>query len=165
MPLPPRSLARLAVAALVLAALHLACGVKRFYDGPARPREEIAIVREEPHGQFKVIGIDGQRTRATNEVLPGPHRITLMGSDEDRGDFEDFERCVASIDARAGGEYVVAGRTGIDREPVPGQSGSAGRRSWMGWISDVATGAVVGRCDCYERWNESQCEDGDGRSP
>jgi hypothetical protein len=100
------------IALLVLPLVVLSsCGIKRFYSGPPRPREEIARMRYSEQGA-KIVDIDGASFRIAlverygYELLPGPHTIEVSYY---RAFRSGRQTCFIKFDAEAGKEYQVIG--------------------------------------------------------
>jgi len=99
--------------ALVVAIAATACtsGPSQLYEGPARPREEIALVTKAPGGKARVYAIDRERVSGDSFwVLPGPHsvwvnfQVTRHGGDLT---YTIWAYCQMDFEATAGAAYVV----------------------------------------------------------
>jgi len=76
--------------ALALAAAFVATGCntpKRIYDGPPKPKDQVAIIRPLPHDMFffdstsvEIVSVDGKELGLSSkdaEVTPGVHTVKL----------------------------------------------------------------------------------------
>lgn len=109
-----------------------ACGSTRMYDGPERPREELAVVSGSPRGflgemgevgsmlalgmpiHTRILDIDGRAVGWTDsdetEVLPGKHTITMRASAQGMSVAWSGGNAPITFDAAANGDYEIRGR-------------------------------------------------------
>ena len=104
--MPPSRTALLAAAALACAS-----GPAQLYDGPARPRDQVALIRQMPLSKARVFAIDRARTDGTEWwVTPGPHPIWVnFQVIRHAGDtiYTIYTYCLMSVDASAGETYRI----------------------------------------------------------
>jgi len=142
---------------VLLLPLLAACGTLRLYDGPERPREQVAQVHElsDPiafmgNSRAVVTSIDGREigghSEHTVELLPGPHALGVEGEaigTPVRGTLDftadaggDYELWL-STGEHSGGAIVLHdtrdGRHLADTEPTPEQAQSARLDFEPGW--------------------------------
>ena len=110
------------------------------YQGPERPRSQIAVVRLDPTSdRLKFGSIDGvalPKSVHQVRVLPGTHSIGLRGFSEQGAPFGITvlapQEASLSVDVQAGHRYIVKA-TGTN----------IGQIRFAPWIEDKATGQVV----------------------
>ncbi len=142
------------IAAGVLGLLVCGCGlfrepqVIRTYEGPARPRAEVAFLYESNLGfglgftpaHVTIQKIDGVQldTFLKNsgiELLPGTHTIETSFFDATS---KSTSNASVTFEAKAGHQYE------IDGTALPSENSFSLRGKWTCWIVDIGSGAVVG---------------------
>jgi hypothetical protein len=137
--------ARRAIALIPIAAwVACASGPSQLYEGPARPREEVASITRVVGGKTHVWGIDQERTGGGDVwwVLPGAHavwvdfQVTRFGGDVT---YTIWAYCRMDFEAEAGGAYAVES---FDTQE---QMKGADVKTTLGAKITDASGKIVGR--------------------
>jgi hypothetical protein len=96
---------------LAIAAVACASGPSQLYEGPALPREQIALITRAPGGKARVYAIDRSRVSGDSFwVLPGAHsvwvsfQVTRHGGDMT---YTIWAYCQIEVETAAGEAYVV----------------------------------------------------------
>src|SRR5688572_20202696 len=124
---------KLVLSTVVLAAALTACGsATRFYEGPARPQSDVAILKEQSGilpGGAEIKRINGKAVTGIKkeiELLPGRYRVDVEYHQAGGYEVHSTAPVSASFNAQAGHVYelkgVVSGRT------------------WRPQITDLTTG-------------------------
>jgi hypothetical protein len=122
---------------LCMIGLVVGCRTTRFYDGDARPKDQVAVIQPSgiaPFQRVSVAGVDGRTSQLLSrdvEVLPGGHEVEIL---MEQGN--SWARNSVFFDAQAGHVYQVKAAGAI--VSVPGST------KIRFWIVDLETGAEVG---------------------
>lgn len=108
------------------------CGMTRMYEGPARHREEVAVIQGTKGvlSHVSILRVDDRAVGLTDssaEILPGKHRVRLhrsKGNTWTQGSLE--------FEAKGGHTYQADGET----------TGFFPAEEWI-WIVDLDDGTVV----------------------
>jgi hypothetical protein len=142
-----------------LLALTACAGTTKGYSGPALPADQTSVVRSGPYTDL--VATDGVRVSGLSvALLPGKHTIEFKPSDNQQtygyGAYYFYSRVTGSIAvmAEAGRTYLAYVR--IETAPATTDDSSAGYAvdgstdtgfTWSGYITDEATGQILGRTD------------------
>lgn len=114
------------------------CSSVKTYDGPSKPRGEIAFLKKSPDSPAVINNIDGKFRGIGNldshEFLPGPHVLKIHFVSAVAGTmYYSTDPVILSFNAAPGATYQLEARA------------DSTMKKWIAWIKEEASGSVVSR--------------------
>jgi len=146
-------------AVILLHLFVIGCAPARFYEGPVRSPDEVAIFAASVADDAQIVAIDG-RTLYMPEVavLPGMHTILIHLSGKDLEGYELDSYCAASFEAESGMIYGAVMRAKHkSTAPVATRTGYGHRVMLQAGVIARGSKELAARCTCFSK-NPYECE-------